>query len=226
MKINTKLFFLLDSLQIRPTERFFVSSLIVLIALLWIIEPYFESKSIFDDDYYAPLIEEFYKKASSNYLERVETLQRYYPGDEIMISEYAISSMPKGSNSIIQEKIIKRASSVATMSGKKVSGATLMDGVDQKMVTNRKSLNPGTELIGNVADTIPKTKSQKQTPKISLNGAKLTELMKLPGIGAAIAQRIVDYRGENGDFESIVEIMKVKGIGPAKFEKIQDLIEL
>jgi competence protein ComEA len=51
-------------------------------------------------------------------------------------------------------------------------------------------------------------------------------LMKLPGIGSAIAQRIVDHREANGGFKSIAELMKVKGIGPAKFEKMQDLIEV
>ncbi len=60
--------------------------------------------------------------------------------------------------------------------------------------------------------------------KIDINNASQKELMKLPGIGAVIAERIVEYREVNGRFKSIDEIKKVKGIGNAKFEKIKDMI--
>ena len=216
MKIKTKLFFILDKLQIRPAERFFVSSLIALIGLLWIIEPYFEPKSIFDDEYYAPLVEEFYRQASSNYIQRVETLQRYYPGDEVQISKYASISLPGGPNSKINESIVSRV----------LSGKTMLNSVDNEMVANTNAIYPPDVHVASPTDTIPKNNKQGVKTKINLNDAKLTELMKLPGIGSAIAQRIVDYREENGEFKSIAEVMKVKGIGPAKFEKMQDLIEL
>ncbi|HAC14829.1 MAG TPA: hypothetical protein DCE78_02625 [Bacteroidetes bacterium] len=216
MKINTRVFFILDKLQIRPAERFFVSSLIILIGLLWIVEPYLEPKSIYDDEYYAPLVDEFYRQASSNYQERVETLHRYYPGDEMKITEYAAMSIPDGSDSLIKERIINRA----------MAGMTHINGVDSEMVANTNALIQTNSNLLSSQDTIPKSKTQQVGSKVNLNEAKVTDLMKLPGIGSAIAQRIVDYRNENGDFKSIVEILKVKGIGPAKFEKMQDLIEL
>jgi competence protein ComEA len=46
----------------------------------------------------------------------------------------------------------------------------------------------------------------------------------LPGIGPAIAQRIVDYREAFGDFMTIEDIQKVKGIGPATYEDLKDRI--
>ncbi len=60
--------------------------------------------------------------------------------------------------------------------------------------------------------------------KVNINTANLSELDTLPGIGPAIAQRIIDYREENGNFKSIDELQNVKGIGDAKFEEVKDSI--
>lgn len=59
---------------------------------------------------------------------------------------------------------------------------------------------------------------------IDLNHAGKEELEKLPGIGPVLAERILEYRGEYGDFQEIEEVMEVSGIGEKIFGKIQDFI--
>jgi competence protein ComEA len=66
---------------------------------------------------------------------------------------------------------------------------------------------------------------EEQSPqKIDINQAELWLLEALPGIGEVLAQRIVDYRSENGPFRRVEDLLKVSGIGEATFEKIKDYI--
>ena len=58
--------------------------------------------------------------------------------------------------------------------------------------------------------------------KVNINTANQSELDSLPGIGPSLAQRIIDYREENGAFKSIEELQNVKGIGNAKYEDIKN----
>jgi competence ComEA-like helix-hairpin-helix protein len=58
--------------------------------------------------------------------------------------------------------------------------------------------------------------------RIDLNTASPEELRKLPGIGLALAQRIVDYRASVHPFEETVEIVAVPGISKAMYDKIGD----
>jgi competence protein ComEA len=60
--------------------------------------------------------------------------------------------------------------------------------------------------------------------RININTADAAALELLPGIGPALAQRIVDYRQAHGPFARVEDIMKVSGIGQGTFEKIRDLI--
>jgi competence protein ComEA len=59
---------------------------------------------------------------------------------------------------------------------------------------------------------------------VDLNTASFAQLEGLPGIGPTIAQRIIDYREENGPFEKAADIVDVSGIGPSTYEQIKDLI--
>lgn len=70
------------------------------------------------------------------------------------------------------------------------------------------------------------TSSNKSSQTININKATETELQTLPGIGASLASRIIEYRSQTGKFGSIEEIKNVNGIGDSKFENIKDLISV
>lgn len=68
------------------------------------------------------------------------------------------------------------------------------------------------------------TTSSSKTSKININKATQTELETIPGIGPSTALKIINYREENGKFNSIEDIKNVSGIGDTKYEKMKDYI--
>ncbi|HSL46518.1 MAG TPA: ComEA family DNA-binding protein [Anaerolineales bacterium] len=62
------------------------------------------------------------------------------------------------------------------------------------------------------------------TELININIASVSELDTLPGIGPSLAQRIIDYREQNGPFISPEDVINVPGIGPGNYERFKDQI--
>jgi competence protein ComEA len=71
---------------------------------------------------------------------------------------------------------------------------------------------------------IPKAGETQEPQRIDINRAEVWLLESLPGIGKTLAQRIVDYRQQNGLFHNTGELLKVAGIGTTTYEQIKNLI--
>jgi competence protein ComEA len=62
--------------------------------------------------------------------------------------------------------------------------------------------------------------------RVNINTADAVELQRLPHVGPAIAQRILEYRKENGPFRSVDQLLEVRGIGDKYLARLRDLVEL
>ncbi len=71
---------------------------------------------------------------------------------------------------------------------------------------------------------IPGVGEGQEPQKVDINRAEVWLLEALPGIGETLAQRIVDYRRDNGLFHNTNELLKVAGIGTTTYEQIEHLI--
>jgi competence protein ComEA len=61
---------------------------------------------------------------------------------------------------------------------------------------------------------------------INLNTATPAELQRLPGIGPALAKRIVDFREKRHGFRRVEELLAIPGISEKKWKAIRDKVEV
>jgi len=124
---------------------------------------------------------------------------------------------PSTANKIITARkngiIFTKAEDLILISG--IGPKTLKKFSDQLIFKKSTSLNTNSH-------TLTSTKINK---KININTADQQTLMKVPGIGKSISQRIIEYRN-NQPFQSIEDIKKVPGIGNKKFENLKEFIEI
>lgn len=107
---------------------------------------------------------------------------------------------------------------------------------DKNAINLAQKLSDGTHIqvptIKNSANTTSSTNNSSNSPNdksndlVNINTATKEELDTLPGVGPATAEKILNYRQEHGNFQSIEDLKNVKGIGEAKFNKLQDKISI
>ncbi|MEN9753007.1 MAG: hypothetical protein RL670_698 [Actinomycetota bacterium] len=102
------------------------------------------------------------------------------------------------------------------------------DSADEGSVNLARVLADGEQIVvtkqGEAAAVGASIASGSGSALINLNRATVAELDTLPGIGPAIAARIIDWRTANGGFRKKEDLMQVKGIGKKLFANIKDSV--
>jgi len=140
----------------------------------------------------------------------VESIAVYVSG---AVNKPGVVSLPAGSRVI--DAVNRCGGVLPSADAAKVNMAQPLKDGAQISVPERAAALPGEP-----------TEAAKSDGKININQADAKALDSLPGIGPAMAERIIAYRKQSGGFQSLDELKKVQGIGEAKFAKLKDKITL
>lgn len=175
--MKRKVFFWIDKLQIKRSERISVSILMAVfltLSTIWI----FNDPASSSNNYNYEEIEQMFRERSKEKAKEKEAIMvRYTPYKET-------------------KKLVDKTSDISEPIAEKS---------DELKISMQE-----------MADTI----------RININKANAEELQKLPGIGPAYSERIVDWRTKNGEFKEIGQLLEIRGIGPVRLEKIRPMIIL
>ena len=144
------------------------------------------------------------------------------------------------SGAIKNEGVVTMSSEDRLSDAIKVMGG-VTEGADMNMINLAEKLVDGKHyIVPKIGEKVPvdinansTTNSIQQSDNkgetntgslVNINTATIEQLDTLPGVGEATANKILNYREENGGFKNIEDLKNVKGIGEKKFEDIKDNI--
>lgn len=110
----------------------------------------------------------------------------------------------------VEDAIEKAGGMTRSAFEQSVNLARMVSDGEQIVVLNRSQVSTGA----------------KASSFISLNNATLEQLESLPGVGPALAKRIIDHRTEIGSFSDLSQLREVSGIGEKLYAKISQHLTL
>ena len=123
-----------------------------------------------------------------------------------------VSMMVYVSGAVNRPGVVQMNSDARAIDAVKACGG-LLPSADADKVNMAQVLKDGAQIIVPEKTAVPAGTLLQAEGRISINTADEKALDSLPGIGPAMARRILDYRQTNGSFQSIEELKKVKGKG-------------
>lgn len=104
---------------------------------------------------------------------------------------------------------------------------SMVPGASEKKASAQENTSAATSAATVATQKLARVDDHAQPHKkglLDLNRASADELESLPGIGAVLAQRVIDYRKSAGGFQSVDDLRQVKGIGAKKFDRVRPLV--
>jgi len=104
----------------------------------------------------------------------------------------------------------------------------LAESADQSSVNLARELTDGEQVIVFKSGSLnaPTSLANRAGSQISLNRSTQSDLEELPGVGPALAGRMVDWRSANGGFKKKEDLLNISGIGDKLFAAIKDQVVL
>lgn len=122
--------------------------------------------------------------------------------------------------------IIEKAGGITTEADlSKVNLAYQIADGQKIIIPSIKLQDNGNYIIENSGDNVIQEEKSSKDSKININTASISELITLPGIGNSTAEKIINYREENGKFKNIEDIKNVSGIGESKYKELSGYIK-
>lgn len=119
-----------------------------------------------------------------------------------------------------KEDVITTTIPITTTSAK-LTTSTISSTIPSSIEKNTTQKSTTTETTTTSTTTII-----NENKKVNINTCNIEELMTLNGLGESKAKNIIEYRTNNGPFQTIEELLKVNGIGKKTFENIELFIEV
>lgn len=119
--------------------------------------------------------------------------------------------------------------------GGPLPGTDLLPLNQARVVNDGEQLLVGASAVANAPNAgavpptaVPRAGGRGKIPPsgpVHLNTATAEQLEQLPGVGPALAQRILDWRTEHGQFTSVGELQQIHGLGPAKYAALRQWVQ-
>ncbi|MBO6202658.1 MAG: helix-hairpin-helix domain-containing protein [Selenomonas sp.] len=164
-----------------------------------------------------------YAEEQATVLDAASTAENSLPQREITIyvvgavNKPGLVNLPEGARAA--DAVNACGGLLPTADSEKINMAQVLKDGQQLKVPEKNAAG-----MQNAPSKAGQAKGGENGEKVNINTADEKALDTLPGVGPAMAKRIIEYRETEGAFQSIEDIKKIRGIGDAKFAKMKDKI--
>ena len=150
---------------------------------------------------------------------QIETIKIHIAGQ---VKNPGIIELDSGSR--ISDAIEKAGGVTERANLDEINLAYILEDGQKLYIPNIEEKNKEYIMEENGENIIQETNSSGINKKIDINKSDKEGFESIPGIGPSMAEKIINYRNENGEFKSIDELKNVSGIGEKKFESMKEYI--